>query len=358
VAETHRSQESLMPRDAKWFKNKVGSFNPESNTVTLDDGTDLKYDTLVVSLGLELKPGKIKGLEEALHNPNSNVTSNYFKDTCSKTWDVMQKFKGGTAIFTHPPGAIKCAGAPQKIMYLAEEYWTKNLGAGKAKLEFHSATPSIFAVPKYAESLKKVIARKGIDTFFETSLTEIDGEKGIAWFSTKGGDATPKEFDFAHITPPQGPYDVIAKSPLADQDGWLDVDKHHLQSTKFDNVFGLGDCTNTPNSKTLAAVAEQNEAVFNNIVSNNAGRHKDAWQKYNGYASCPLVTGNGSLILAEFDYDKKPIETFPFDQGEERATMYYLKRDVMPKIYWDMMTKGTWGGPKQFRKVLNPMGSG
>lgn len=58
-----------------------------------------------------------------------------------------------------------------------------------------------------------------------------------------------------------------------------------------------------------------------------------------GYTSCPLVTGNDKCILAEFNYSLEPLETFPISQAKERTSMYFMKKDVLPFIYWNAMLK-------------------
>ena len=63
------------------------------------------------------------------------------------------------------------------------------------------------------------------------------------------------------------------------------------------------------------------------------------FNRYDGYTSCPLITGYKSCILAEFDFDLSPLETFPINQGKERRSMYHLKADMMPFIYWNQMLK-------------------
>lgn len=143
------------------------------------------------------------------------------------------------------------------------------------------------------------------------------------------------QYSFLHVTPPQVAPKVL--EPFADANGFVDVDKHTLQSTKFNNVFALGDCVNVPTGKTGAAVAQQNRIVFDNLKK-VMGKAKPS-PLYHGYSSCPLVTGNGKCVMAEFDYDLKAVETFPFDQGKERRSMYFVKTTVLPWIYWNLMLK-------------------
>lgn len=108
-----------------------------------------------------------------------------------------------------------------------------------------------------------------------------------------------------------------------------------MQSNKWPNVFALGDCSNAPTSKTAAAVSSQSQVAFQNLMSVMDG--KEMRCAYDGYTSCPLVTSYKSVILAEFGYDLKPKETFFFDQGKERLSMFVMKRDIIPLIYWKML---------------------
>ena len=139
---------------------------------------------------------------------------------------------------------------------------------------------------------------------------------------------------------------------LVNEAGFVNVNKFTLQHKKYPNVFALGDCSSSPNSKTAAAVAVQAQVVYKNLSEIMDGRRPIL--NYDGYASCPLVTGYNSCILAEFDYNLQPMETFPIiDQSKERYSMFYLKRDVMPQLYWHLMLNGVWNGPAFIRKTLN-----
>jgi len=353
-SQSERKQADVTPKDATWVKEKVAEFNPDANSLTLSDGSELKYENLVVALGLELKLAKVPGLEELLYDPKSNVTTNYLPTVCTKTYELLKNFKGGRALFTHPSGQIKCAGAPQKIMYLVDEHLRKAKLRRKSEIFFYTATPAMFAVDKYRLAMEEVVKRKRIEARYHQELVSLPANGSAVFKDLKTGESETTSFDFMHVTPPQGPFDVVKNSKLGDNDGWVDVNKHTLQSTKYDNVWALGDCSNIPTSKTAAAVAEQNFILVNNILA----KDKSEFKHYNGYTSCPLVTGYSSLVLAEFDFEKKPVETFAFNQGKERWSMYQLKSHVMPRIYWDYMVKGKWAGPAEFRKILNPMGSG
>ncbi|HMY03195.1 MAG TPA: FAD/NAD(P)-binding oxidoreductase, partial [Candidatus Obscuribacter sp.] len=170
-------------------------------------------------------------------------------------------------------------------------------------------------------------------------LIAINGAEHKATFKhlDTGAESTI-EFDMIHVTPPMSAPDFIKGSAVADQTGWVDVDKNTLQHKRYENVFALGDASNLPTSKTGAAIRKQSPVVVANLMAAMQG--KPLVHLYDGYTSCPLVTGYNSLVLAEFDYDLQPQETFPFDQSEERYSMYVFKKDILPQIYWYGMMKG------------------
>ncbi|EMT51294.1 MULTISPECIES: NAD(P)/FAD-dependent oxidoreductase [Brevibacillus] len=334
---TEREEASLIPNGAKWVQDAVTEFLPNENTVVTASGDKIRYDYLVVSAGIQIDWEKVKGLKESIGK--HGVCSNYSYDYVESTWDNIRSFTGGTAIFTNPNTPVKCGGAPQKIMYLADDYFRKSGVRSRASIRFVSGGASIFAVKKYADALQKVIERKQIETRFKHNLVEIIGDKKQAVFvNMDTNERVIMPYDMIHVVPPMSAPDFIKKSPLAAGDGWLDVDKYTLQHKRFGNVFGVGDCTNLPTSKTGAAIRKQGPIVVQNLLAMISG--KPVCDKYNGYTSCPLVTGYGKLILAEFDYELNPQESFPFDQSRERLSMYWLKKDLLPVMYWKGMLKG------------------
>lgn len=334
---TEREETSVIPDGAAWLKDAITEFHPDENYVLTASGQELHYDFLVVAAGIQIDWGKVKGLKETIGK--NGVVSNYSYEYVNSTWETLRNFKGGTAIFTAPNTAIKCGGAPQKIMYLAEDYFRKAGVRNKSKVVFASGGTIIFGVKKYAETLSKIVRDRDIDTQFYHNLIEIDGEKHEAVFEQlQTKERVTMHYDMIHVVPPMSAPDFIKTSPLADANGWMDVDKNTLQHTKYSNVFGIGDCTNAPTAKTGAAIRKQAPVVVHNIVA--VMNQEPLSPKYNGYSSCPLITGYGRLVLAEFDYNNEPQETFPFNQAQERFSMYLLKKEVLPVVYWDGMLKG------------------
>ena len=341
VNKTIRSEASVMPEYVTWIKEAAASFEPEKNTVVTSAGNTYTYDYLIVAPGIQLNWGAVKGLKESIGK--NGVTSNYSYQYAPYTYECLKNLReGDTILFTAPSTPTKCGGAPQKVMYMTADFLRKKGMLKHVSLEFLSGGSMLFGVKKYAASLQKMVDKYGIGLHFKHDLIAIDGEKKLATFKLMNGwgDVTVTvKYDMIHVTPPQSAPDFIRQSPLADAKGWIDVNKFTLQHTKYQNIFALGDATNTPNAKTGAAVRKQVPVLVANLVA--LIENKTMEGKYSGYGSCPLTVGYGKLVLAEFGYDNKVMETFPFDQAKPRWTMWLLKRYILPWLYWHKILKGT-----------------
>ena len=335
--QTERNEASVIPQKATWIHDAVDTFEPDHNCLITRGGQKISYDFLVVAAGIQLNWDGIPGLKESIGT--NGVCSNYAFQYVNYTWETLQSFPGGTALFTHPAGAVKCGGAPQKICYLADDHFRRRGIRDRCKMIFAIAKPTIFDVKRYADTLDQVIERKQIETRFNHNLIELRPDTKEAVFEQlDSGEHVVIKYDMIHVTPPMSAPAFIAQSPLADASGWVDVDKNTLRHHRYQNVFALGDCSSLPTSKTGAAIRKQAPVVARNLQAVMKGQPLPA--SYSGYTSCPLVTGYGKLVLAEFDYDKKPMETFPFNQSKERWSMYMLKKYGLPLLYWKGMLKG------------------
>ncbi|HMO13123.1 MAG TPA: FAD/NAD(P)-binding oxidoreductase [Pirellulaceae bacterium] len=336
--ESERNEADYIPRGAKWVRDRASAILPDESRVQLGGGEYLEYDYLVVCPGMELKWNAIKGLSQEIVG-KYGICSNYSYQTVETTWSTLQQFQKGTALFTHPFGAIKCGGAPVKICFLAEDYFRKQKIRENCRVIFAVGMPRIFAVDRYACTLENAVARRGIDVRLMHDLIEIRPEAKQAIFRILETDQqVTLDYDMIHVTPKMGPPEFVATSKLAGEGGWVEVNMHTTQHVRFPNVFSLGDCSSLPTSKTGAAIRKQAPVTVANILALKEGRSIEA--TYNGYTSCPLVTSYNSLVLAEFDYDKQPCESFPFDQSQERFSMMMLKKYALPKLYWHGMLRG------------------
>lgn len=340
---TARPEADYMPQGVHWLQDTATALRPMEHAVTLASGTTITYDYMVVAPGIQLDWHKIPGLPEALGS--NGVCSNYAYEQAPRTWETLQHFRGGNALFTMPSTPIKCGGAPQKIMYLADEHFRQRGVREKTRLMGTFASKAIFGIPLFAKAIAEIVERKQIDFRPQHDLIALYPADKIAVFQVTQGDTATEvsiPYDMIHVTPPQSAPDVVKDSPLAHADGpfkgWLKVDPYTLQHPDYPEVFGLGDATGLPNAKTGAAVRKQAPVVVANLLATMQKRPMTA--RYNGYGSCPLVTGYGKVMMIEFDYDGKPVPTFPLDPTKERYSMYVLKRYALPFMYWHGMLRG------------------
>ena len=362
---TARPMKSVIPPGVKWIKDAVKGVDPDKNTIQLASGGQVDYDYLVVCPGVIYDYDQVEGLGAAMNK--GGVCSNYVDS--KYTWEVLRNFKGGNAVFTQAATPIKCGGAPQKIMYLAADYFRKHGLADKVNITFPMPGSVIFGVPEFAKTLMKVVDRYDIELRFFHKLTKVDAEKRQVHFKITAEssmiagcfyslnpnikDLNPSEtdvvleYDMLHLAPPQAAPAFIQQSKLAFQEGpnkgWVNVNINTLQHSQYTNVFSLGDVAALPTAKTGAAVRKQAPVVVENLM-HVLHQEKELNPGYHGYSSCPLVTGYGKMVLAEFKYDNvrdsdKMISTF-VDTTQENYSMWLLKKYGLPFMYWNLMLKG------------------
>ncbi|HEY7662409.1 MAG TPA: FAD/NAD(P)-binding oxidoreductase [Xanthobacteraceae bacterium] len=341
LARTQRAEQSLIPFGVRWIRARAQSFQPEKNTVGLENGDALTYDYLVVCTGVKLDWGKITGLAETLGK--NGVCSNYSPAHATYTWDCIQRLRPGSrAVFTQPPLPFKCPGAPQKIAYLAADHLRREGILKDCSLHFYTHAPTIFGVPFFARELVKVAARYGIEVHYQQNLVAVDGAAKTATFESVGeqtkGQRNTVPFDLLHVSPPQSAPEEIKSSPLANPAGWVEVNQNSMQHVRYPNVFSLGDVSSTPNSKTAAAVRKQAPVVVRNILKMMGKAPVEGG--YDGYASCPLTTAFGKTILAEFIYGGKVTPTLPLNPAKEHWVAWWIKVTGLPMMYWHYMLKG------------------
>lgn len=334
---SRRPEADFIPPRVHWIRDRVSSIRPDEKAVVTAGGRRITYDWLVVALGIQIDWTAIPGLAEGIGT--RGICSNYSFEHVAYTWATIRTFKGGTALFTVPNTAVKCGGAPQKIMYLADDAFRRQGVRDRTKIVFASPQKAIFAVEKYRKTLEAVIVRKKIDTRFRQNLVELRPDAREAVFENLDThERSVVAYDMVHVTPPMSAPDVIKQSPLANEHGWCEADKLTLRHPRFPDVFSIGDAAGLPTSKTGAAIRKQAPVLVHNLLAAMRGAPTDA--AYDGYTSCPVVTGYGKMVLAEFDYDSKPKESFPFDQSKERYSMWLLKTQVLPRLYWYGMLRG------------------
>ncbi|KFF46957.1 MULTISPECIES: NAD(P)/FAD-dependent oxidoreductase [Pseudomonas] len=340
LQKTRRPLADVLPNGVSWVQAAVSEVLPDEQTLVLDSGQRVTWQNLIVCPGLRLAWEKIEGLPDTLGQ--HGVTSNYSYEHAAYTWQLVQQLKGGKALFTQPAMPIKCAGAPQKAMYLSCDHWLKQGALKNIEVEFNLAGAALFGVATFVPPLMKYVEKYNARLAFNSNLVKVDGPARKAWFEVKDAEGNvsveEKTFDMLHVVPPQLAPDFIRESELADAAGWCEVNPHSLQHLRYPHIFGLGDVCGTTNAKTAAAVRKQIVVVAENLLA--LRKQAPLPLKYDGYGSCPLTVEKGKVVLAEFGYGGKLLPTFPLDPTRARRSMWFLKATLLPWFYWNGMLKG------------------
>jgi len=357
-------RDDKLPSGVKLIKGAVTAFDPENNKVMVGE-QEVSYDQLIVATGLMLNYGAIKGLDGEITSAGTDnketrakvgkdgVHSIYFQDGAVDTWEGLQELvakakaqKGQNkpklqAIFTHPNTPIKCGGAPKKIMYLTNARLEEAGVRDEVELTFYPNGGKMFGVPEYHEAILQQYKDRGFKWNYKHNLVEVDTAAKLATFNhhwTEKGEwdedleeygvelkseLVEVKYDFIHITPPMKAPDVVAHSKIGSAKGWVPVKKETLQHVKYANVWCLGDVAAVPMGKTGGSARKQYKVVVSNMISSMEGKSLEA--KYHGYTVCPLITSIGTVMLAEFNWTKKPTPMVPLDPTQERWIWWLLK---------------------------------
>ncbi|KRZ66571.1 Sulfide:quinone oxidoreductase, mitochondrial [Trichinella papuae] len=331
----------LFHKNCTWIPDHLKTFVPEKNYIITQTEKE------------------VKGLVQALETPG--VCSIYYGEGSVKTYESAKRLQKGNALFTFPSTPIKCAGAPQKIMYLTEEMFRNTGRRDQYHVQYNNALGVMFSVPVYAKTMEKVAQRKGIQVNYFHDLVEVDWKNRIAKFRVKSSNEDAEKiqdfpYDFLHVAPPfSAPDNLRMCTELVDSAGYLNVDPYTLQHKKYPNIFGIGDCANLPTSKTLAAISKLHflsrscrSMIINECNLHNPNLHNHIHIHIDSFPS------RNTVVLAEFGYDGKLLETLPINQNKERHTLFYVATKLMPQIYWRLHVNGFWEGPSIFRRIFHP----
>ncbi|GAC1512143.1 MAG: FAD/NAD(P)-binding oxidoreductase [Pseudarthrobacter sp.] len=341
AAEAIRPQAAVTPPGVQWIRDGALVINAVDNTVTLNSGEQITYGHLVVCPGLQLDWDKIPGLEAAIQSPFGS--SHYEFDLAAKTWTLLSSLTSGTAVFTMPSGPAKCAGAAQKPMYLACDFWKEHGVLDDIRVVMVQPYPTVYGVPGVDDELNRKIAEYGIELRLNSELTAVDPIGRTALVRDNAAGTTEEiRYDVLNAVPPQSAPDWLKATDLpapGNQGGFVQVDPETLRHVRYPNVWSLGDAAATTNSKCGGALRKQTKVLAKNLVAARKGT--PLTQKYNGYAVCPFTVSGSTVVFAEFDADYQPMPTIPkVPTWKESRASWVVDRDIFPQVYWKLILKG------------------
>ncbi len=337
-----RAQSEVMPRGVGWVQDAVTSVDPRRDLVQLRSGSSLSYDQLIVCPGIHQDWDAVPGLADAMASPSG--ASNYVFDLARKESELLRDLRSGTVVFCQPPGPASCAGAAQKPMYLACDYWRATGVLADIRVVLVVPDATVFGIAAVDRELERKIAEYGIELHTRRRLADVDVAQQVAVLaSVDGADPERIPYDVLSVEPPQSAPAWLAASDLgatAEPGAFVEVDPHTLRHARHPNIWALGDAAATMNSKSGGALRKQTLVVAKNVVAVLRGRA--ASEQYDGYSVCPFTVSRRTVVFAEFDDRGRLQPTIPFWKTlvRERRLTWIFDRHILPWVYWHMILKG------------------
>ncbi|TDN92056.1 FAD/NAD(P)-binding oxidoreductase [Microbacterium sp. BK668] len=340
AAITVRPQRDVMPKGVEWIRGRVSSIDPDASSVTLEDDRRVTYEHLIVCPGIQHDWDSVPGLQQALAAPN--VASHYEHDLAAKASLLLRDLRSGTVVFTQPPGPASCAGASQKPMYQACDYWRATGVRDGIRVIMVVPTHTVFGIPAFDRELERKISEYGIELRTDSELLEVDAESSEVVIG--GPEGTERiRYDVLNAVPPQSAPDWLAATPLVapgDEGGFVEVDTRTLRHPRYGNVWALGDAAATTNSKCGGALRKQTYVLAKNLAAVRKGQ-QPRWE-YDTYSVCPFTVSRSTVVWAEFDAQGQLKPTIPFlkTMYRENRLAWIADRHVLPWVYWNLILKG------------------
>ncbi|MEW6619544.1 MAG: FAD/NAD(P)-binding oxidoreductase [bacterium] len=310
--------------------DEATKIEPKENRVMTSKSGEISYDYLVIATGARLiydePEGMLKGLEKG-----ENVFMFYCLDGAIRLREAVKRFEGGTIVSSICQMPIKCPAAPVKFIMLAENTMRRRGIRDKCRFVFTTPMSDVFSRQPYAAKLNSIFKERGIEAIANFTPSEVDYEKGVIKSFTKGQE--PVQFDLLCITPPHEGQPLIENSEgVGNAAGWVTCDKNLMVHTTFPNIYGIGDATDFPTSKTASGVRKQAKVLTERMKSLIKGEKPTA--TYDGEVICPMPTRYGKALFAEFNY------TESISPAIESYFNWMVKVHMLRPLYWNLMLNG------------------
>lgn len=281
-------------------QGEIEKIDAEARRVTVA-GEVIDADYLVVSLGAELSPETIPGLQEAGHNF-------YTLSGAEQLRDALSSLKRGRIVILTAAPAYKCPAAPYEAALLIDHYLRERGRGNAVTVEVYAAEPGPMGVagPDVSRAVKQMLDSKGIPYHPEHQVKTVNpAAKRIEFTNGAGAD-----FDLLAYVPPHRAPRVVRESGLASESSWISVDRHTLE-TRFPGVYAIGDVLSIPLKlgkplpKAGVFANAQGEVVARNIAS--VIRGVAGAEHFNGYGECFIETGGGKAGFGAGNFYAEPV---------------------------------------------------
>ena len=333
-----KPKKSFIPSNIELIMSAIDLIEPDRSQVKLADGRVLPYDFLVIATGASTRPEQTPGLAE--HEWRKSIHDFYTLDGSLALHEKLESWQGGRLVVNVVENPIKCPVAPLEFLLLADDYFRKRGIRDRVELIYATPLPGAFTKPVASKMLGHLLQEKGIQVEPEFAIMEVqpDAKKIVSY------DEREVEYDLLVSVPLNMGDDVIARSGLGDELNYVPVDKHTFLSTKYANVFVLGDASNVPASKAGSVAHFAVDTFGENFIHYTQGG--ELKPLFDGHANCFVESGNGKALLIDFNYEVEPLTGSyplpvigPFPLLKESVLNHWGKLGFR-WMYWNLLLKG------------------
>lgn len=338
TSQVKKKGKKFIPKGVNYLQEKIELIIPEENKVTLESGTELAYDILIIATGTKIAPEEIEGMNGPKWH--KNIFDFYTYEGAKNLRDKLREWEGGKLVVHISEMPIKCPVAPLEFAFLADSYFRNKGMRDKVDITFVTPLAGAFTKPKATEALHYLLEEKGIKEVTDFNIERVDYEnnKIIDYADTE------VEYDLLVTVPTNMGDALIERSGLGDDLNYIPTNKATLQTLNHENIFAIGDATNLPASKAGSVAHFEAEILTDNILRYINGEALK--EEFDGHANCFIETGNGKALLIDFNYTHEPVEgTFPFPgigplNLLKESRMNHMGKMAFRWIYWNMLIKG------------------
>lgn len=315
-----KKTEYLFNYGVNYVHDSVTMIDVENRSVKTSSGKDYTYDYLIIATGDRL-------MEDEIPNYKSEAHHFYSLDASRELGEKLAGFKGGKIVVGPSTIPYQCPPAPYEFTFQLDRYLRRRGIRDQTELHYTFPLNRVFTMENVSQRVQDIFDEKGIiyHTMFNLETIDKDSKKIVSLEGEELG------YDFLILVPPHRGQEVITKSGLADEQGYIDVDRHKLNYLNYDNVFVIGDATNLPISKAGATAHFQSEYLAGKIASEISGFVSEA--SYDGSVACTTVTGDERAFTLYFSYDRPPRAAY-------QSKLDFLLKWTSADTYFSAMLRG------------------
>lgn len=318
-------------------RGEIDRVDLDARLVHLFEGPPLHYDVLVVATGAVLLPEETEGLTGP--GWGEKVFTFYDRPGAAALHRALERFEGGRLVVNVTDLPVKCPVAPLEFAFLADWYFRRRGIRDRVELVYATPLDGAFTQPVASRALGRLLKEKGIELVTEFTTGRVDGAGG----RLVSYDDREVPFDLAVVVPLHGGAPYVSRSTgLGNELGFVEVDKHTLQSKAAPEVFAAGDATALPVSKAGSVAHFEGETLVENVRRHLAGLPLQ--ESFDGHANCFIETGFGKALLIDFNYDTEPLPGhYPAEVGLpllKESRLNHLGKLMFQQLYWHSLLPG------------------